>query len=490
MKDHLHLKRGDEVELEITGSAFEGKSVARLQGLVVFVDGAVQGDTVIARIVKTKKNLVEAKLVRLLKSSPLRVKPNCPHFGVCGGCKWQHVDYPGQLQFKQQQVIDAFERIGGFANPPIAPIIGAEEIFFYRNKMEFSFADQEWLEFPPARDSASFTKEGPTDSSQSTIRNQKSSIFLGLHVPQRYDKILDLRECHLQSEVSNRILASTRSCCRRIGVPVYSSEHDSGFLRFLVIRQSRRRNEIMVNLVTRTDDPSFMTKFANTLKSEIPEVTTIVNTINTKRAQIAYGELERVYTGEGIIREQLGSHTFIVSPGSFFQTNTVQAEKLYETAKALGEFKKSDVVFDLYSGTGSIAFFVSSAVERVVGIESAESAVKDAERNAAANGIANCDFILGDIKDRLTKDTAWMSKYAHPDVVILDPPRSGVHPKVVEKVVEIAPARIVYVSCNPATQARDIKQLCTGRYRLERIQPVDMFPHTYHIENVASLILQ
>ncbi len=479
MKGYPRLKRGDEVELEITATAFEGNSIARLQGLVVFVEGAVPGDTIIARVWKIKKNLVEARLLRLIKPSPLRRTPRCVHFGTCGGCKWQHVDYQGQLQFKQQHVVDAFERIGGFSDIPIQPIVGAEEIFFYRNKMEFSFSDQEWLDTPPPINS------GMPEEERDDIA--RSGVFLGLHVPQRYDKILDLKECHLQSLASNRILKFTREYCREQGMIVYSSDLDEGYLRFLVVRQSKRTNEMMVNLVTRTDEPSFMTDFANALKREVPEITTIVNTINTKKAQIAYGETERVYAGGGTIKEQLGRHSFIISAGSFFQTNTSQAERLYEIVGQFGGFNKTDTVFDLYSGTGSIALFVSSDVLQVVGVESVQSALSDANRNCAANGITNCSFILGDLKDRLTIDKSWMEKYPKPDVIILDPPRSGVHTKVLEKILEIAPPKIVYVSCNPTTQARDVKLLCGNKYHLQQMRPVDMFPHTYHIENVALL---
>jgi 23S rRNA (uracil1939-C5)-methyltransferase len=474
MKELPRPKRGDVVELEISASAFEGKSIARLHGLVVFVDGGVPGDLVTARIYKTKKNLIEAKIIELRTPSPLRVEPRCSHFGVCGGCKWQHVEYRSQLQFKQQHVLDSFERIGGFKDVPIQPIIGAEDIYFYRNKMEFSFSDQEWLQAPP-----------PEHVDQ---ENVPRGLYLGLHVPQRYDKILDLKECHLQSEVSNRILDFARSYFRDARVPVYSSESDSGYLRFLVVRQTKRTRNTMVNLVTRTDEPEVVGPFAGALQAAIPEITTIVNTINTKRAQIAFGDVERVYTGEGVIREQLGKHTFVISASSFFQTNTVQAERLFETAKEFCQCKPSDLLYDLYSGTGTIALFMASDVRQVVGVESVESALKDAERNASVNGVTNCDFILGDLKDRLTKDSAWMQRYPNPDVVILDPPRSGVHPRVIERINEIAPSRIVYVSCNPATQARDVKLFCDGNFRLEQMQPIDMFPHTYHIENVALLL--
>ncbi len=476
MKDFPKLKRGDQVELEITGSAFEGKSIARHHGLVVFVEGGVPGDLVTAQILKAKKNLVEARIVRLQRPSHFRTDPRCSHFGPCGGCKWQHVDYQGQLQFKQQHVVDSFERIGGFNDLPVQPIIPSKEIFFYRNKMEFSFSDREWLEHPG--DDLSLTGQPVTD------------IFLGLHVPQRYDKILNLKGCYLQSETSNKVLEATRVFAREWRAPVYSSESDTGYLRFLVVRQSKRTKQVMVNLVTRTDDPAFMTAYSETVCGKIPEITTVVNTINSKRAQIAFGDEERVYHGEGVIREVLAERTFIISAGSFFQTNTEQAETLYSIVVRFAEFKQSDVVYDLYSGTGSIALCISGRVKQVVGVESVESAIDDAHRNAAANGVSNCEFVLGDLKDRLTVDSGWMKEFPTPDVVVLDPPRSGIHPKVAERLLAIGAPKIVYVSCNPATQARDLKALCDGKYQLMKLQPVDMFPHTYHIENVALLHLK
>jgi 23S rRNA (uracil1939-C5)-methyltransferase len=306
-------------------------------------------------------------------------------------------------------------------------------------------------------------------------------------VPQRYDKVLDIEECHLQSPVSVEILNFTRSFARDTGLPVYNSKTESGYWRFLVIRQSRRTAELMVNIVTFDERPDTMARYTHALLKILPEITTVVNTINSKKAQIAYGERERAYHGGGIIHEHIGGRTFAISAGSFFQTNTDQAEKLYSVAKEFGGFSRSDVVWDLYSGTGTIALYVSDAVKEVVGIESAESAVKDAQRNAELNKVTNCSFILGDLKERLTKDTRWMSAHPTPDVMIIDPPRSGMHPNVVAEILEIMPSRIVYVSCNPATQARDAKQLCAEKYRLKKLQPVDMFPHTYHVENVVLL---
>ena len=469
----IPLQRGQEVELEVQRTAFEGTSVARYGEVVVFVDGGVPGDTVRARVSAVKRRHAEARVVEVLTASPDRVVPRCSHFGVCGGCKWQHVDYPAQLRFKEEQVRDLFQRIGGFESARPLPIIGADDIYFYRNKMEYSFSRQEWLPDPPQDDAA-----------------PQSGVYLGLHVPQRYAKVLDIQECHLQSDASNRILAFTRSFARNSGLEVYESDANEGYFRFLVIRQSMRTGELMVNLVTFEDRPDLMEQFAAGLKGEVPEITTVVNTVNTRKAQVATGDTERVYLGDGVIHERLGAHTYTISPGSFFQTNTAQAERLYSVAKELARLEKDQCVYDLYCGTGTIAMFIADSVAQVVGIESVESAVTDAAQNARVNGITNCEFLLGDLKDRLKTREEWMGRFPDPDVLIIDPPRSGMHPGAVEEILKMNVPRIVYISCNPSTQARDAKLLCADRYQLSVLQPVDMFPHTYHIENVALFELR
>jgi 23S rRNA (uracil1939-C5)-methyltransferase len=360
--------------------------------------------------------------------------------------------------------------------------------------MEYSFAEKQWLtEKPSAIDDV----QSQIEETKIPITGMPSPVFLGLHVPQRYDKVLDIDECHLQSAVSNQILNFTRDFARRNHLDVYDSDRNSGYLRFLVIRESsavrnpvqrdKKTKEVMANLVTFEDRPDVMKQYAAELKVNVEQVTTVVNTINSRKAQIAFGETENVYLGNGWIHERLGNHNFSISASSFFQTNVAQAEKLYGVVKDFGEFKPTDVVFDLYSGTGSIAIYISDSVKEVVGIESVESAIRDAEKNAQSNDIINCHFLLGDLKDRLTKDTSWMSSHAKPDVFVIDPPRNGMHPKVVEEILGLAPERIVYVSCNPATQARDVKLLGAEKYQLVKLQPVDMFPHTFHIENVALL---
>lgn len=482
-------KRGDEIRLEISGSAFEGKAVARINGLVVFVEGGVPGDVVNVLIVRTKRNHAEARIKEILSPSSFRTAPRCKHFGTCGGCTWQHVDYKAQLLFKRQHVLDSFQRIGGFESIEVPPVIGADDIYFYRNKMEFSFSDQEWVEEYQKADIKGRKGSSASSNSKPETWNPKLPLFLGLHVPQRYDKVLDLRECHLQSETSHRIVSFVRDDAKRRNLPAFSSVTGEGYLRFLVIRQSKRTDDLMVNLVTFDDRPDVMRSITRDLTEEIPGITTIVNTINSRKAQIALGDREVVYTGEGVIREKLGKFTFDISASSFFQTNTEQAERLYTVAKEFAGLSGSETVFDLYSGTGTIAIVLSEAAGKVVGIESAESAIRDAEHNVKANRIANCSFVLGDLKDRLTKDADWMKLFPAPDVLVIDPPRSGMHPKVVEAIGKLGVSRVVYVSCNPATQARDAK-LLSERYKLVKLQPVDMFPHTYHIENVALLELR
>jgi 23S rRNA (uracil1939-C5)-methyltransferase len=472
------IQKGEELRLEIQSAAFEGTSVARHEGLVVFVEGAVPGDIVRARVSRVKKSHADAYVVSVERPSPLRVVPRCPHFGVCGGCRWQHVGYAAQLEFKRQHVVDAFERIGGFEHPEVFPVIGSDAQYFYRNKMEYSFSDRQWFDtrhpewyVPPPGE-------------------ELPSVFLGLHVTQRYEKVLDIAECHLQSDLSNRILRFTRAFVRRRRLSVHIPQRDEGYLRFLVIRQSARTAEVMVNLVTFDDRPDLLQEFAAELRAECPEVTTVVNTINRTKAQIASGEETRIVFGPGVIRERLGKFTFEISAGSFFQTNTAQAERLYGVAEAFAELNGGETVYDLYSGTGSIALFVSERAGRVVGVEAVESSIRDAERNVRLNGVRNCTFVLGDLKDRLTRDAGWMAAHPRPDVLIIDPPRSGMHPKVVEEIVRLRVPRLVYVSCNPSTQARDVKLLCLDTYRLVKLQPVDMFPHTYHIENVCQLVLK
>jgi len=469
-------ERGDILELTVESTGFEGTSIARHDGMVVFVEGAVAGDVVRAKIFKSKKKHLEAKVVEVLQASPTRTQPRCKYFGTCGGCKWQHVQYESQLAFKRQHVIDALERIGGFKGVNVLPIIASKEIYFYRNKLEFSFGDQKWLESPPST---------PTLGEKG--EKAGADFALGFHVSQRYDKILDINECYLQSELSNGILNAVREFALDNSLPVYTSEPQSGYLRNLVIREGKNTGDVMVNLVTFDDRPAEMAKLTSILTKAFPEIVTVVNNITSKRANVAVGEIEKVYYGNGVISEKIGSHVFHLSANSFLQTNTHQAEMLYSITKEYAELKLTDVVYDLYCGTGAISIYISDAVKQVVGIELIESSIANARENAAQNGITNCEFIAGDLKDLLTKEVEWKKNYANPDVLIVDPPRSGMHPKAVKEIGEMKIPRVVYVSCNPATLARDLQMLVPFGYSIEKVQPVDMFPHTYHIESVVRL---
>ena len=469
-------ERGDIITLKVESSGFEGRSIARHEGMVVFVEGAVAGDIVKAKIFATKKKHLEARVTEVLEASTLRTEPRCSYFGVCGGCRWQHVRYDEQLAFKQQHVVDALERIGKLKGIRVLPIVASKEIYFYRNKLEFSFGDRPWLSHEEMAAGAEPGLQG-------------GEVLLGFHAPERYDKILDIRECHLQSELSNDILNAVRRFSVERGLPVYTSIPQSGYLRNLVIREGKNTGDVMVNIVTFDDRPAVMEDLSGALTGEFPEIVTVVNNVNTKKANIAVGDFEKVYYGNGVITEKIGSLLFHVSANSFLQTNTRQAEVLYGIVKEFAGLRSGDEVYDLYCGTGAISLFVADAVRHVTGIELVESSITNARMNAEANGISNCEFIAGDLKDLLTTDVGWKEERKKPDVLIIDPPRSGMHPKAVEEVGRMQVPRVIYVSCNPATLARDLQMLVPFGYAVEKVQPVDMFPHTYHIECVTALKL-
>jgi 23S rRNA (uracil1939-C5)-methyltransferase len=463
------MKRGEEAVVTLDNFAFEGKSVVRLDGLVVFVSGAVPGDTARVRFTKVKKNFCEAQSLEILTPSPLRTAPRCRYFGVCGGCRWQNVRYDAQREFKRQNVVDTLERIGGFRGVTVNPTLGADDDLFYRNKMEFSFG-RRWL-----------SKEEMVPGEQDV-----SLFALGLHIPERFDRVLDLEECWLQSETSVRIVNAVRRFCLDRRLSVFSTATHTGYLRNLVIREGKRTGELMVNLVTRDDRPDVMQELRDALLASVPGMTTLCNNITERKSQVAVGDREVLYHGPGYITERIGKRTYRISANSFFQTNTIQAERLYDAVLRMAGLQSREVVYDLYSGTGTIALHVAGDAARVIGIESVPAAVDDARNNAAVNGVENCTFVLGDLKETLTKRTEVLSPFPTPDVVIVDPPRAGMHEHVVRRVVDLRPERIVYVSCNPATQARDLK-LMSEQYAIREVQPVDMFPHTFHVESVVLL---
>lgn len=459
------VKRRQEVDLSIENVAFGGKGIAHIDAYVVFVENTLPGDRVRARVRKARKNYAEAYPVELLDPSPLRQDAPCAHFGWCGGCKWQHVDYAKQLEFKRNHVAESLTHIGGIAAPTVHAVLPAPDIFRYRNKMEFSFSENRWL-----------TPEELKDP------EEKKGFALGMHVPRHFDRIIDIRHCWLMSEKFNQVLAFSREYFKAADISVYDLRAQQGELRFLVLRESAAHGTVMVNVVTLSDQSRPLADYAARLAGQFPFVASVINTVNPRAAQIATGDAHHLLYGDPVIHEQLGGHDFEISPNSFFQTNTRQAENLYGVVRDYADLQGGERLWDLYCGAGSIALFMADAVGEVIGFEIVENAVADAERNAARNGIGNCTFVAGDLRFNL-------ERFADrpPDVLVVDPPRSGMHPDVVTALAELAPPKLVYVSCNPATMARDLAGL-VDTYAVAEVQPVDMFPHTYHIESVARLV--
>lgn len=471
------MKKGTIVTLRIDRFADQGKVLGYLDGRVVFVGGAAPGDLVEVQLIKIKKSFCEARLVKVLEEGSVRTKPHCRYFGACGGCKWQHIGYGHQLEAKRQSVEDAFVHHGGFEGIKALPTIGMEAAeghqspLFYRNKMEFSFGTSRWL----------------TEAEMSEDVEYNRYFALGLHVPGRYDKILDIEECWLQSELSVRIVNGIRDFALAHDWTIWDTRKHVGYLRHLVVRQAHHTPDLMLNLVTNGEDEDKIGAFAEFLRRDFPEVTTLVNTINTGLGQTSYGEKMNLIFGSGKIYDKIGELRFEIAPNAFFQTNTRQAEKLYEVTRQFAELKPDDLLYDLYCGAGTISLFVAQSVKHVVGVELIEEAIENAKTNAALNQIHNTTFIAGDLMRLFTPE--FIRQNGTPDVLIVDPPRAGMHPKVVEQIAALKPKRLVYVSCNPMTQVRDIA-LLGDLYEVEALQPVDMFPHTHHIESVAKLRLK
>lgn len=458
------LNKGQELDLDITDIAFGGKGIARVEGLAVFVDQTVPMDRVRARIIRKKKNFAEARALEWITPSPHRREAPCPYSGTCGGCKWQFLDYDVQLAYKRRHVQDSLEHIALIKGVPVHPAIPSEAVFEYRNKMEFSCADRRWL-LPSAM------AEGESDT----------GFAIGLHVPGTFHKVLDIEACLIQPRLGNAILKTVRDYIRASDLPVYGLKSHQGFWRFLMLRHSVAHDRWMVNLITASERRDALSPLAERLADEFPEIVSVVNNVTSRRAGIAVGEFEVPLLGGPTIRDRIDPYEFEISANSFFQTNTRGAGRLYEVVKRYAALTGAETVLDLYCGTGTIGIYLSDAARSVTGIEIVESAVSDARRNCRINGIGNCRFLAGDIRGILSQVAE------KPRVMIIDPPRAGMHPDVVRQVLEMAPPRIVYVSCNPATLARDLA-LMADRYEVAEVQPVDMFPHTFHIESVARLI--
>ncbi len=472
------VKKGQEYLLHAESAAFNGSCVARYNGMAVFITGCVPGDTVRALVIKKRKKHAEARTLEVVEPSPQRAKPSCDYFGTCGGCKWQNLQYEEQLRWKRIHVQDSFERLGGLPDIEVRPTLPCDRQLWYRNKMEFSFGAQRWLTEEEIASGIEFNKD----------------FAVGLHIPGRYDKVLDVEKCWLQSELSNRILNFTRRFALENDLPSYNFRDHTGLLRNLVIRQSATSSETMVVLVT-SDDLPILDRYGEALREEIPEVTTLLLGINRKKAQIAFSEETRLLYGTGTMTERLAGNNFVISPFSFFQTNTPQAERLYEEALKAADLNDNDTVWDLYCGAGTITLAAAKKTRQALGIELNEGAILDAHQSAERNDVRNVEFIAGDLKDVMAGKVEGSGSVTNvlegqaerPDVIIIDPPRSGMHEDVVRTILEVAPERISYVSCNPTTQARDCA-LLAEKYHIEYVQPVDMFPQTYHIETVAKLV--
>jgi 23S rRNA (uracil1939-C5)-methyltransferase len=451
----------------ITDIGAEGNALARVDNLVVFVPMLIPGDVVDLRVTRKRKKYLEGRVIRFHKYSDDRIEPRCIHFGVCGGCKWQHLPYDLQLRFKEKQVRDNLNRIGKADLPDIKPIIGSDEIYMYRNKLEFTFSDKRWLTKEEVESATEFERENA----------------LGFHIPGLFDKVLDIKECHLQPSPSNQIRNGVREYALKNQLEFFDLREQKGFLRNLVIRNSLD-GKVMVIAVFFCEDVQKRLGLLDYLASAFPEITSLMYVINSKRNDSLNDQNPVLYKGENYLVEEMEGLKFRIGPKSFYQTNTRQALKLYKAALGFAGLTGKETVYDLYTGTGTIANFIAGHVGKVIGIEYVEDAVTDAKINSEINNIKNTLFFAGDMKDVLTEQ--FINENGKPDVIITDPPRAGMHEDVVRIIAGAGADRIVYVSCNPSTQARDIL-LLSENYHVAGVQPVDMFPHTHHVENIVLL---
>lgn len=456
--------------VEITDVAAEGNSLARVNDFVVFIPFGAPGDVADVKIDRRKRNYAEGHIERLVRPSDIRVEPRCEHFTLCGGCRWQHLPYSFQLDCKQRQVKDAMERIAKIEIPEITPILGSENIYEYRNKMEYTFSNKKWLTFDQLRSGEEFPDRDAA----------------GFHISGAFDRVLDINRCHLQDDFGNRLRLFVKHFGKEHGYTFYDLRNQCGFLRTLMIRIAST-GEIMAVMVFGEDDREKIETLLGAVAAEFPEITSLLYVINTKVNDTIGDQDVLVYSGKPYIEEEMEGLKFRVGPKSFYQTNSRQAYHLYSVARDFAGLTGDEFVYDLYTGTGTIACFVARNCRHVVGIEYVPEAIEDAKVNASINGLDNTEFYAGDMKNVLTAD--FIAEHGRPDVMIVDPPRAGMHGDVVKVIMEAAPRRIVYVSCNPATQARDLA-LLDPMYRVEAIQPVDMFPHTAHVENVVKLTLR
>ena len=467
------FKKGEELIVTPDRAAFNGACVARVEGMALFVNGCIPGDTVRVRVTRRKKSHGEARTLEVISEGADRVEPVCAYFNDCGGCKWQDLDYAAQIMWKRQHVRDAFERIGRFSDVEVRETIPSENVLWYRNKMEFSFGTERWL----------------TDEEIATGEEIDREFALGLHAPGRYNRVLDVEKCWLQSDASNRLMNLTRAWARENEIPAYTTSGHTGLLRNLVVRTSRATGEMMAILISAGLTEEQLSRYSELVSREIPEMTTLIHGLHTGKASVATAEKLDIFYGSGTITEEIGGNRFTLSPFSFFQTNTAQGNRLYVEALRAAQLEPDSLAWDLYCGAGTITLAAARQAGHVIGVEINEGSIEDARKNSAANEITNVEFFAGDLKYLIGSIGNDRGKSGTPDVVITDPPRAGMHEDVVRALLERRPRRIAYVSCNPTTQARDCEILAEA-YEVEYVQPVDMFPQTYHIETVARLVLR
>ena len=456
--------------IEIINTASKGKAIAKHDGRVIFVKGAVPGDICNINVYKKRKKYWEASIDKIIKKSKLRIDPKCSHFGTCGGCKWQNMQYDSQLEFKQNEVLNNLHKIGGIELSKYDKILGCEKIYNYRNKMEFTFSNKRWL-----------TKEEIENNQKIIDKNA-----LGFHIPGMFDKVIDVKKCYLQKDPSNDIRISIKKFALKNRLSFFDIKKQEGLLRNLMIRTSTT-GDLMVLIQFFYEDQEKIELLMNFLKNQFKAITSLLYTINNKANNTIYDQKIVCYSGLKYINEKIEDLSFKIGPKSFFQTNSKQAEVLYKSARKLANISKDDIIYDLYTGTGTIAQFVSKNAKKVIGIDSVPEAIEAANESSKNNKIYNCSFFAGDMKNIFTDD--FISEHGRPDLIITDPPRDGMHKKVVEQLLKIKSKRIVYISCNSATQARDVA-LLKEKYLISKMQTVDMFPHTHHIENILILELR
>ncbi|MFA6617926.1 MAG: 23S rRNA (uracil(1939)-C(5))-methyltransferase RlmD [Candidatus Neomarinimicrobiota bacterium] len=464
------IRKNDLVNLEIESIAFGAKGIAKLNNFVIFVRDALPGQKVKALIIKKKSGYAEAIIKEVLEQSPDYVEAPCPYFNDCGGCKFQNLNYTKQLEIKTEQVKDVYSHLVKMPDVPILPTLPAPDVFAYRNKMDFSAGLSRWL-----------LKENDPGTDE--------NFAIGLHAPGRFDKILDIKACLLQDDERNALFLTIKNWARKNKVTLNNAREWTGFLRSVMIRKGEHSQEIMLNLVTRYEDREILAPLVEEIKVKYPNVVSIVNNITNSKGDHSIGEREILLYGNSVIHDSLGGLNYEISANSFFQTNTKGAEQLYNVILEFGDFKQDMVVWDFFSGAGSISLYIADKVKEVIGFEVVKDAVKNAKMNAKRNKVEHCRFFEADLNKFLQHKQELITKLNKPDLAIVDPPRAGLNPKFIKQLIDLKAPSIIYVSCNPSTQARDIELLCEAAYKVEKIQPVDMFPHTAHIETVAKLSL-